>query len=165
MAFNVAPLLCPFIIALDIFTLKKDIAKMHYSNAELNVPDKAPLVVYQVVSQAVETLANAPKQKGRKLNLHLTGFEVKEGKTENELMQQLNTELLQGQMRLRVKVVVVAKQQQPATLRASTSTTSTRPDAMLFKFVTSEDYQVALRGCKGLVGTKLGLDEDLTPTQ
>jgi hypothetical protein len=34
---------------------------------------------------------------------------------------------------------------------------------MLFKFVTSEDYQVVLRGRKGLAKTKLGLDEDLTP--
>jgi len=47
-----------------------------------------------VVNQAVETLANAPKQEERKLNLRLTGFEVKEGETENELVQQLDTELL-----------------------------------------------------------------------
>jgi hypothetical protein len=48
MALNAAPLLCPFTIASDIFTLKKDIAKMHYSNVELNILDNAPLVVYQV---------------------------------------------------------------------------------------------------------------------
>jgi hypothetical protein len=29
----------------------------------------------------------------------------------------------------------------------------------------SEDCQVVLQGRKGLAGTKLGLDEDLTPTQ
>jgi hypothetical protein len=46
MAFNAAPLLCPFTVALDIFTLKKDTAKTHCNNAELNVPDNAPLVVY-----------------------------------------------------------------------------------------------------------------------
>jgi hypothetical protein len=61
--------------------------------------------VRQVVSRAVETLADAPKQEERKLNLRLTGFEVKEGETENELVQRFNTELLQGQMRLRVKVI------------------------------------------------------------
>ncbi len=43
---NPKPLLCPFNIASDIFTLKKDIAKMHYSNAGLNIPDNAPLTVY-----------------------------------------------------------------------------------------------------------------------
>jgi hypothetical protein len=46
MPFVTAPLLCPFIIALDIFTLKKDIAKMHCINTELNIPNNAPLAVY-----------------------------------------------------------------------------------------------------------------------
>jgi hypothetical protein len=46
MARAIAPLLCPFIVASDIFTLKKDTAKMQYINAGLNVPDNAPLVVY-----------------------------------------------------------------------------------------------------------------------
>jgi hypothetical protein len=39
------------------------------------------------------------------------------------------------------------------------------PGAVLFKFTTSEDCQAVLRGRKGLVGTKFGLDEDLKPTQ
>jgi hypothetical protein len=36
---------------------------------------------------------------------------------------------------------------------------------MLLKFVMSEDRHATLRGRKGLVGTKLGLDEDLMPAQ
>jgi hypothetical protein len=36
--------------------------------------------------------------------------------------------------------------------------------AVLLKFATNEDYQAMLRGRKGLVGTNLGLDEDLMPT-
>jgi hypothetical protein len=48
--------------------------------------------VRQVVNRTMETLADAPKQE--EFNLRLTGFEVKEGETENELMQQLNTKLL-----------------------------------------------------------------------
>ncbi len=44
----------------------------------------------------METLVDTPKQEERKLNLRFTGFEAKEGETENELVQQLNTELLQG---------------------------------------------------------------------
>ncbi len=40
-----------------------------------------------------------------------------------------------------------------------------RPNVVLFKFATSENYQAVLQGRKGLVGTKLGLDEDLMPTQ
>jgi hypothetical protein len=67
-------------------------------------------------------------------------------------------------MTLRIKVVA-ATWQRLATSWASTSMASTRPGAVLLKFATSEDHQVALRGRKGLAGTKLGLDEDLTPTQ
>jgi len=48
MAFNVTPPMCPFIVASDIFTLKKDITKTHYNNIRLNVPDNAPLAVNQV---------------------------------------------------------------------------------------------------------------------
>ncbi len=36
-----------------------------------------------------------------------------------------------------------------------------RLGAVLFKFITSKDYQVVL----WVAGTKLGLDEDFTPTQ
>jgi hypothetical protein len=45
MALVAAPLPCPFNIVSDIFILK-DIAKMHYNNAVLNVPDNAPRAVY-----------------------------------------------------------------------------------------------------------------------
>jgi hypothetical protein len=37
--------------------------------------------VCQVVNQAVETLADTPKQEERKLNQRLTSFEAKEGET------------------------------------------------------------------------------------
>ncbi|CAK9875397.1 unnamed protein product [Sphagnum jensenii] len=50
-------------------------------------------------------------------------------------------------------------------MRASAPTAGTCLDMVLFKFVTSEDRQVTLRGCKGMVGTKPGLDEDLTLAQ
>ncbi len=47
--------------------------------------------VYQVVSQPVETLADAPEKEEHKFNTRLTRFEVKEGETKKELMQRLNT--------------------------------------------------------------------------
>ncbi|CAK9260310.1 unnamed protein product [Sphagnum jensenii] len=50
-------------------------------------------------------------------------------------------------------------------MRAFALMAGMRPNAVLFKFVTSEDCQVALWGRKGLAETKLGLDEDLTPAQ
>jgi hypothetical protein len=166
--------LCPFTITSNIFTLKKDTAKTHCINAGLNVPDNAPLAVYQaalvghwlvmglktdislvnarlskmetaikniaslaavgnlavnqlmeheavvvvttkaastkepkwttmmaknvhhVVSRAVETLADVPKQEGHKHNVGLTGFEAKEGETKKELVQWFNTNLTIG---------------------------------------------------------------------
>jgi hypothetical protein len=53
-------------------------------------------------------------------------------------VQLLNTELLHGQMRLCIKVVVVTRQR-PAISQASTSTTSARLGMVLLKFATSED--------------------------
>jgi hypothetical protein len=47
MALATASLLCPFTVTLDIFTLKKDTTKTHYNNARFNVPNNAPLAVYQ----------------------------------------------------------------------------------------------------------------------
>jgi hypothetical protein len=99
--------------------------------------------VRQVVNQVVETLADTPKQEELKLNLCLTGFEAKEGETKKELVQRLNIELLQGQMRLCAKVIV-ATRQRPMITRASTSTIRARLNMVLFKFATNEDRQAAL---------------------
>jgi hypothetical protein len=118
--------------------------------------------VRQVLSQAVETLADTPKQEERKLNLCFMGFKAKEDEIEKELVQRLNIELLQGQMRLCAKVVV-ATRQRLATAQASTSAAGGRLGAMLLKFTTNEDRQAALRGCKGLTRINLGLDEDFMP--
>jgi hypothetical protein len=46
MVLNATLLLCPFIVTLNIFTLK-DTAKTHYNNTKLNILDNAPLAVYQ----------------------------------------------------------------------------------------------------------------------
>ncbi len=54
----------------------------------------------------METVVDAPKQEEHKFNLCFTGFEAKDDEIEKELVQQLNTELFQGQMRLCTKVVV-----------------------------------------------------------
>jgi hypothetical protein len=91
-----------------------------------------------VVSRAVETVVNAPKQEERKLNLRLTCFKVKEGKTEKELVQWLNIELLQGQMKLRAKVVAATRQHR-ATTQTSASAMGACFDVVLFKFVISEN--------------------------
>jgi hypothetical protein len=67
-------------------------------------------------------------------------------------------------MKLRAKVIATT-QQWPVVAWASTSATSVRPDAVLFKFVMNKDYQAELRRRKGLTRTKLALDDNLKPTQ
>jgi len=67
-------------------------------------------------------------------------------------------------MKLCTKVVATTRQCL-ATMRASAPTVGTCHEVVLFKFAMSEYRQVSLQGCKGLVGTKLGLDKDLTPAQ
>jgi hypothetical protein len=47
MAFDATPLLCPFIVVLDIFT-PKETSNQHYENVRLNVLDNASLAVYHV---------------------------------------------------------------------------------------------------------------------
>jgi hypothetical protein len=96
--------------------------------------------------------------------LRFTGFKTKESKTEKELVQRINIELLQGLMMLHAKVVATMRQRLVVAW-ASTLATGACPGAVLLKFATSEDCPAVLRGCKGLVGTKLGLDEDLMPVQ
>ncbi len=71
--------------------------------------------------------------------MHLMGVEAKEAKTKKELVQRLNTKLLQGQMKLHAKVVTTT-QQRPAVAWASTSAMGVHPDVMLLKFVTSKDH-------------------------
>ncbi len=86
----------------------------------------------------METLVDTPKQQERKLNLHLIGFKAKEGEIEKKLVQRLNTKVLQGQIKLRAKVIV-ATRQRPVTTQASTSTVKMRPGTVLLKFATSKD--------------------------
>jgi len=95
--------------------------------------------VRQVVSRAVETLVDTHKQEEHKLNLRLTGFEAMEGEIEDELVQRLNIELLQGHMKLHTKVVIATRQRLAAAW-ASTSAAGARLGAVLLKFTTSGDH-------------------------
>ncbi|CAK9198972.1 unnamed protein product [Sphagnum troendelagicum] len=74
------------------------------------------LVVNQLMERKVAVTVTSKEE--RKLNLRLIGFEAKEGEPEKELVQRLNIELLEGQMKLRAKVIV-ATQQWSIVVRAS----------------------------------------------
>jgi hypothetical protein len=75
MVLDVAPLLCPFTTTLDIFTLRKDTTKQHYNNIELNVPDNASLVVYQV-ALAKHWLVMGLKTENSPIDAHLSKMEA-----------------------------------------------------------------------------------------
>ncbi len=47
MALIATLLLCPSTVVSNIFTLKKDTTKMHYNNTKFNIPNNAPLAIYQ----------------------------------------------------------------------------------------------------------------------
>jgi hypothetical protein len=64
---------------------------------------------------------------------------AKECETKKELVQRLNIELLQGQMRLGAKVIVAMRQLHAITW-ASTSTVGACLGTVLLKFATNEDH-------------------------
>jgi Na+/phosphate symporter len=103
--------------------------------------------VRQVVSWAMETLANTLKQEERKFNLRLMDFKAKEGEIRKELVQQLNTKLLQGQMKIRVKVIAPTWQQLVVTY-TSTPVVGVHPGTMLLKFMMNEDHQPHYEGTR-----------------
>jgi hypothetical protein len=74
MALDVASLLCLFTVALDICTLK-DIAKTYYNNVVLNVPDNAPLAIYQA-TLAGHWLIMGLKINSSPIDVWLSGMEA-----------------------------------------------------------------------------------------
>jgi hypothetical protein len=74
MALVAVPLFYPFTITSDIFTLK-DTPKMHCNNTGLNVPDNAPLVIYQVALTG-HSLVMGLKTDNSHVDMQLSKMEV-----------------------------------------------------------------------------------------
>ncbi|CAM6059324.1 unnamed protein product [Sphagnum tenellum] len=108
--------MCPFIVASDIFTLK-DIAKQHYNNIKLNVPDNASLSVYQA------TLGGHWLVMGLKTNNSLVDVQLS---------------------KMEVAIKNIASLMAVGNLTVNHLMERVYPGAMLFKFAMSEDHQVAL---------------------
>ncbi len=75
MAFATIPLLCPFTIVTNIFTLKKNTAKMHWNNVEFNIPDNAPLAIYHA-ALVVHCLVMGLKTNSSPLDVWLSKMEA-----------------------------------------------------------------------------------------
>jgi hypothetical protein len=96
----------------------------------------------------------------RSYNAHIIRFDETEGETTQQLLDKVNSQVLQGQMKLAIKAVVVVRQ--PINRRAETKPGIVRTRAILVTFATTEDRKVVFQNCVVLKGTHWGLEEDLT---
>jgi len=87
-------------------------------------------------------------------------FDETEGETTQQLLDKVNSQVLQGQMKLAIKAVAVARQ--PLSRRAETKPATVRTRAILVTFATTKDIKAVCQNRVALKGTRWGLEEDLT---
>jgi hypothetical protein len=90
-------------------------------------------------------------------------FDETEGEIAQQLLDKVNSQVLQGQMKLAIKVVVVVRQ--PISRRAETKLGTICTRAVLVTFAATEDRKVVCQNRVALKGTHSGLEEDLTKQQ
>jgi len=123
----------------------------------------------EVVGRKVDKVANkldratdADLVKAREANIRVTELTMSKGKTSKQLMELVQTELLD---RLKVvDCVQVQKVHRQMPLGRLDKAIDKAP-AIIITLASIHDKLTVLRACKGLEGTQLGLDEDLTPAQ
>jgi hypothetical protein len=99
----------------------------------------------------------------RSCNARIIRFDKTEGETTEQLLNKVNSQVLQGQMKLAIKAVAVVRQLISMRVETKPGTTHTR--AVLVTFATAEDRKVVFQNCVIKKGTRLGLEEDLTKQQ
>jgi hypothetical protein len=85
------------------------------------------------------------------------------GETAQQLLDKVNSQVLQGQMKLAIKVVAAVRQ--PINKRAETKPRTIHTRVVLVTFATAEDEKVVFQNLVVLKGTHWGLEEDLTKQQ
>ncbi len=123
----------------------------------------------EVVGRKVDKLANkvdratdADMVKAREANIRVTELTMNKGETSKQLMELVQTELLD-----RLKVVdhvQVQKVHRQMSSRRLDKATDKAP-TIIITLASVHDKLTVLHARKGLQGTQLGLDEDLTPAQ
>jgi hypothetical protein len=96
----------------------------------------------------------------RSCNTRIIRFDETEGETAQQLLDKVNSQVLQGQMKLTIKVVAAICQ--PLNKRAETKLGIVRTRAVLVTFATAEDKKIVCQKRVALKGTRWGLEEDLT---
>ncbi len=99
----------------------------------------------------------------RSCNPRIIWFDGTEGETTHQLLDKVNNQVLQGQIKLAIKVVVAVRQ--PLSKRAETKLGTVRTRATFVTFATTEDRKVVCQNCVALKGTHWGLEEVLTKQQ
>jgi hypothetical protein len=123
----------------------------------------------EVVGRKVDKVANkvdhatdADLVKAREANIRVTGLTMSKGETPKQLMELVQTELLDRLKVVdRVQVQKVQRQMPSGRLDKATDKIPT----VIIMLASVHDKLTVLRPCKGLQGSQLGLDEDLTPVQ
>jgi hypothetical protein len=102
----------------------------------------------------------ARERSTRAYNTCIIRFDETEGETTQQLLDKVNSQVLQGHMKLAIKVVATVRQ--PLSKRVETKPGTGRTRAVLVTFTTAEDRKVVCQNRVALKGTRWGLEEDLT---
>jgi hypothetical protein len=105
----------------------------------------------------------ARERSTRSCNARIIRFDETKGEIAQQLLNKVNSQILQGQMKLAIKAVAAVRQ--PLSKRAETKPGTIRTRAVLVTFATAEDRKVVYQNCVALKGTRWGLEEDLTKQQ
>jgi len=123
----------------------------------------------EVVGKNVDKVANkvnratdADLVKAREANIRVIGLTMSKGETSKQLMELVHTELLDRLKVVdRVQVQKVHWQMPSGRLDKATD----KAPIVIIMLASVHDKLTVLRAYKGLQGTQLGLEEDLTPAQ
>ncbi len=123
----------------------------------------------EVVGRKVDKVANKVDRatdvdlvKAREANIRVTGLTMSKGETSKQLMELVQTELLDRlKVADRVQVQKMHRQMPSGRLDKATDKAS----VVIIMLASVHDKLMVLRTRKGLQGIQLGLNEDLTPTQ
>ncbi len=96
----------------------------------------------------------------RSCNARIIRFDETKGETTQQLLDKVNNQILQGQMKLAIKAVTAVRQ--PISRRAETKPGTVHTRAVLVTFATAEDRKAIFQNRVILKGTHWGLEEDLT---
>jgi hypothetical protein len=114
------------------------------------------------VANKVDQATDADLVKAREANIRFTGLTMSKGETSKQLMELVQTELLDRlKVADRVQVHKVHQQMPSRQLDRATD----KALAIIITLASVHDKLTVLHARKGLQGTQIGLDEDLTLAQ